>query len=97
VCCELEQRIQVIERQRDTAQNSEKTLRDRIASLSLLRDHVAVFRAKICSQLSYEISSWQELAIILAEEASAAKESGSTDPGTVTQNLTSNLAGHHFT
>jgi len=97
VCCELEQRIQVIERQRDTAQNSEKTLRDRIASLSLLRDHVAVFRAKICSQLSYEISSWQELAIILAEEASAAKESGSTDPGPVTQDLTSNLAGHHFT
>ncbi len=55
------------------------------------------FAPKLCSQLSYEISSWQELAIILAEEASAAKESGSTDPGPVTQDLTSNLAGHHFT
>jgi len=97
VCGELEQRIQVIERQRDTAQNGEIALRDRIAFLSLLCDHIALFRTKMISQLSYEIGSWQELAILLAEEASAAKEGGSTQPGPVTQDLTTVLARHCFT
>ena len=36
---ELEQRIKVIERQRDTAQNRESALRDRIAFLSVIKLH----------------------------------------------------------
>ena len=48
------------------------------------------------SQLSYEIGSWQELAILLAEEASAAEETGSTQPGPVTQDLITTLAQHCF-
>lgn len=97
VCGELEQRIQVIERQRDTAQNNETDLRDRIAFLSLLRDHIALFRNKMIAHLSFEINSWQELAVLLAEEASAAKKSGSTQPGPVTQDLIATLARHRFT
>lgn len=97
VCGELEQRMQGMARQRDIAQKNENALRDRIDFLSLLPDHVAVFRTNMCSQLSYEIGSWQELAIILAEEASAVKDSGSSKPGLVTQDLISTLARHCFT
>lgn len=97
VCGELEQRIQVTERQRDTAQNKETDLRDRIAFLSLLRDHIALFCHKVVLRLSFEMNSWQELAVLLAEEASAGKKSGSNQPGLVTQDLIATLARHRFT
>ena len=97
VCGELEQRIQVIQRQRGTAQNREVDLRDRIAFLSMTSNYVALFRTKMIPHLSYEINSWPELAVMLAEEASAAKINGSTQPGPVTQDLIAILARHRFT
>ena len=97
VCGELEQRIQVIERQRGIAQNSEVDLGDRIAFLSMTSDYIALFRTKMIPNLSYEINSWPELAVLLAEEASAAKKNGSTQPGPATQDLIATLAQHCFT
>ena len=95
VCGEVEPPLQVIERERGIAQIRETALRDR--ALSVVHDHITVFRTKLTSQLSYDIGSWQELAILLAEEASAAEESGSTQPGPVTQDLYATLAPHNFT
>lgn len=95
-CGKLDQRLQVIERQQDTNQNKEAASKESAAFLSLLQDYVAVFCTKMISQLSYKIDSWPELAILLAEEASAAKESGS-QPGLVTKDLINTLAQHHFT
>ena len=71
---DLEQRIQVIEKQQDTVQNSDNALRDRIAFQTLLCDHIAVFCADMCAHMYYDIGSWHKLAIMLAEEASDAEQ-----------------------
>ena len=71
---DLEQRIQVIERQQDTVQNSDNAPRDRIAFQTLLCDHIAVFCPEMCAQMYY--GSCHEFVIMLAEEAPDAKTGG---------------------
>ena len=95
VCCQLEQRLQGVEGERDTAKQNEQALRDRVAFLSLLRDHITVFRGKICSKLSFVVDSWQELAVQLASEQ-ALKARRPAAPVPVTQDLTAILAQNGF-
>lgn len=95
VCGEFEQRLQVVEGGRDAAQQKTKDLQKELEFLSLLRDHIAVFRKTICSKLSYQIDTWEELAVELATERDLkAKDLAALTP--VTQDLKSVLARNGF-
>ena len=91
VCGELERRLQVVEGERDAAQQQTKKLQQELEFLSLLRDHIAVFRKNICSKLSYRFDTWEELAVELAIERGL-KARNLTAPTPVTQDLDSVLA-----
>lgn len=98
ICGQLEQRLQVVEGERDTAQSNEKALQDRVAFLSLLRNHIPVFQKRMCSELSFEFQGgWEELALVLAQERTAARQSRSATLGPVTQDLDTTLCRLSFT
>ena len=97
-CGQLEQRLQVVEGEQNTAESNDKACQDRVAFLSLLYNHIAVFQKRMCSQLSFEFEGGsEELALVLAQERTAAKKSRSATPGPVTQDLVATLCRHSFT